>query len=194
MEKADPDVMDRPPRPTSEPIIHGPMRQGILIQSITQTAAVLTAFGVGLLWHLENALPAGVNPLLGLLQHDWRADGVDVQIAETMAFVTLSLCELMRAFTVRSERLSIFQIGPFSNRYMVGAVLLSVVLLLLVVFVPILQPIFNTHASKFKGVAGRDRDGADPGGERRDHQVDHAAARLSRVRSDRRGAGVPGRA
>jgi len=146
MEKADPDVMDRPPRPTSEPIIHGPMRLGILIQGITQTVAVLTAFGVGLLWHLENALPAGVNPVLGLLQHDWRADGVDVQIAETMAFVTLCLCELLRAFTVRSERLSIFQIGPFSNRYMVGAVLLSVVLLLLVVFVPILQPIFNTHA------------------------------------------------
>ena len=146
MEKADLDVMDRPPRPASEPIIHGPMRLGILIQGITQTVAVLTAFGVGLLWHLENALPAGVNPVLGLLQHDWRADGVDVQIAETMAFVTLSLCELLRAFTVRSERLSIFQIGPFSNRYMVGAVLLSVVLLLLVVFVPILQPIFNTHA------------------------------------------------
>ena len=63
-----------------------------------------------------------------------------------MAFVTLSLCELLRAFTVRSERLSIFQIGLFSNRYMLGAVLLSLALLLAVVFVPALQPIFNTHA------------------------------------------------
>jgi Ca2+-transporting ATPase len=146
MEKADPDVMERPPRPKDEPIIHGPMRLGILIQSITQPAAVFTAFIIGLLWHLDQALPAGVNPLLGLLQYNWRAEGVDVQTAETMAFVTLTLCELLRAFTVRSERLSIFQIGLFSNRYMVGAVLLSLVLLMAVVFVPALQPIFNTHA------------------------------------------------
>jgi Ca2+-transporting ATPase len=138
--------MERPPRPKDEPIIHGPMRLGILIQSITQPAAVFTAFIIGLLWHLETALPQGTNPLLGLLQYNWRAEGVDVQTAETMAFVTLSLCELLRAFTVRSERLSIFQIGLFSNRYMLGAVLLSMALLLAVVFVPALQPIFNTHA------------------------------------------------
>ncbi len=144
VEKGDPDVMDRPPRPRTEPIIHGPMRLGILIQTVTQTFATLTAFGVGLYWHLDKVLPAGANPILGLIQHDWR--GVDVQTAETMAFVTLSLCELFRAFTVRSERLSLFQIGPFSNRYLVGAVALSIALLLLVVFVPFLHPIFNTHA------------------------------------------------
>ncbi len=144
LEKGDPDVMDRPPRPKQEPIINGPMRLGIFIQTITQTFATLTAFGVGLYWHLDKILPAGVNPILGLLQHNWR--GVDVQYAETMAFVTLSLCELFRAFTVRSERLSLFQLGPFSNRYLVGAVALSICLLLLTIFVPFLQPVFNTHA------------------------------------------------
>ena len=144
LEKGDPDVMDRPPRPKTEPIVHGPMRLGILVQTIAQTCATLTAFGIGLYWHIDSALPAGVNPIIGLIQHDWR--GVDVQTAETMAFVTLSLAELVRAFTVRSERLSIFQIGPFSNRYLVGAVVLSVFLLLLTVFVPFLQPVFNTHA------------------------------------------------
>jgi Ca2+-transporting ATPase len=60
--------------------------------------------------------------------------------------VTLSLAELIRAFTVRSERLSIFRLGVFSNRYLVGAVGLSLALLLLVIFVPFLQPIFNTHS------------------------------------------------
>jgi len=84
-----------------------------------------------------------MNPLLYLLQHDWT--GVDVQTAETMAFVTLSLCELFRAYTVRSERASIFSIGIFSNRYMQYAVGLSIILLLAVVSVPFLQPIFNTH-------------------------------------------------
>jgi P-type Ca2+ transporter type 2C len=145
MEKGDPDVMKRPPRPANEPIINRSMQLGILVQTITQTGATLTAFAIGLLWHLNagDFLPAGANPLAFLLQYDWR--GVDVQTAETMAFVTLSLCELFRAYTVRSERLSIFRLGVFSNRYMQMAVAVSLFLLLLVVNVPFLQPIFNTH-------------------------------------------------
>jgi Ca2+-transporting ATPase len=62
-----------------------------------------------------------------------------------MAFVTLSLCELFRAYTVRSEYASIFRIGIFSNRTMQGAATLSIILLLLVCTIPFLQPIFNTH-------------------------------------------------
>ena len=145
MEKGDPDEMKRPPRPPSEPIINKSMRLGILIQTVTQTGAVLTAFALGLLWHLAagDILPPGANPIVFLIQYDWR--GIDVQTAETMAFVTLSLCELFRAYTVRSERASIFRLGVFSNRFMQYAVALSVVLLLLVVNVPFLQPIFNTH-------------------------------------------------
>ena len=69
-----------------------------------------------------------------------------MQTAETMAFVTLSLCELFRAYTVRSERASLFQLGVFSNKFMQYAVGLSLALLLLVVNVPFLQPIFNTHS------------------------------------------------
>ena len=88
-------------------------------------------------------MPAGENPLIYLLKHNWR--GVDVQTAETMAFVTLSLCELFRAYTVRSERISIFKLGVFSNKYMQYAVGLSILLLILVVSLPFLQPIFNTH-------------------------------------------------
>jgi Ca2+-transporting ATPase len=62
-----------------------------------------------------------------------------------MAFLTLSFAELFRAYTVRSERASLFRIGVFSNTYMQYAVALSIVLLLLVTNVPFLQPIFNTH-------------------------------------------------
>ena len=62
-----------------------------------------------------------------------------------MAFVTLSLCELFRAYTVRSEHASIFQIGVFSNSSMQLAVGASIALLLLVCSLPFLQPIFNTH-------------------------------------------------
>ncbi len=143
MEKGDPDVMERPPRPKREPIINGSMQLGIIIQTIAQTGAVLGAFMLGLYWHLEESIPAGANAFLYLLQHDWR--GIDVQTAETMAFVTLSLCELFRAYTVRSERASIFRLGIFSNKYMQYAVGLSIFLLLLVINVPFFQPIFNTH-------------------------------------------------
>ncbi|MGZ9221043.1 MAG: cation-translocating P-type ATPase [Anaerolineales bacterium] len=143
VEKGDPDIMDQKPRAKSEPIVNRSMMLGLGVQTIAQTGAVLTAFALGLIWHLEAGASVVGNPLTFLLQHDWR--GVDVQTAETMAFVTLSLCELFRAYTVRSERASIFQIGVFSNRYMQYAVGLSIALLLLVCSVPFLQPIFNTH-------------------------------------------------
>jgi Ca2+-transporting ATPase len=118
---------------------------------------VLLAFSLGLIWSLgaNASLPAGANPLIHILQYNWR--GVDVQTAETMAFVTLSLCELFRAYTVRSEYASIFQIGIFSNRTMQLAVGASIALLLLVCTVPFLQVVFNTHflsASEWAIVVG----------------------------------------
>jgi len=145
MEKGDPDIMEQLPRPKNESIVNSSMRLGMFIQTIAQTGAVLGAFILGLSWHLEAgaSIPDGLNILSYVLQHDWS--GVDVQTAETMAFVTLSLCELFRAYTVRSERASIFRLGVFSNKYMQYAVGLSLFLLLMVVNVPFLQPIFNTH-------------------------------------------------
>ncbi len=152
MEKGDPDVMQRPPRPKDEPIVNGSMRLGILVQTLTQTGATLGALVIGLYLTLsaQGLLPAGANPLAYILAFDFSALSAGmfdeiVRTGETMAFVTLSLSELFRAYTVRSERSALFQIGVFSNRYMQYAVGLSLVLLLLVVNVPFLQPIFNTH-------------------------------------------------
>ena len=143
-EPGDPNVMKRPPRPKTEPIIHGPVRLGIVIQTFTQTFATLTAFALGLIWHLQatNALPADANSLLFVMQYNWT--GVNVMHAETMAFITLSMCELFRAFTCRSERLSLFQLGLFSNPWLVIAVVASVFLLTITVLVPWLRPIFDT--------------------------------------------------
>jgi Ca2+-transporting ATPase len=145
MEKGDADIMQRPPRPKSESIVNKPMQLGMVVQTFAQTGAVLGAFLIGLFWTLQAsaAIPAGANPLSFILQYNWK--GMEVQTAETMAFVTLSLCELFRAYTVRSERISLFKLGMFSNKYMQYAVGLSLLLLLLVVFVPFLQPIFNTQ-------------------------------------------------
>jgi Ca2+-transporting ATPase len=120
-EKGDPDTMDVPPRPPSEPIINRALRIGILAQTAFLTAVTLGAYFTGLAAHPEN-----------------------IAVAKTMAFVTLSASELPLAYIVRSERYSLFRIGPFSNRFMNWAVLVSVFLLLVVVYVPFLQPIFHT--------------------------------------------------
>jgi Ca2+-transporting ATPase len=119
LEKGDPDVMQRPPRPTKEAIINREMQLGMVIQTIFITTAVLLAFRVGMRWE-------------------------GVALAESMAFVTLSVSELARAYTSRSERYSVFDIGLWSNSYMQYAVALSLILLALVIYVPFLQPIFNT--------------------------------------------------
>jgi Ca2+-transporting ATPase len=150
MEQGDPDIMQQAPRQPTEPIVNRTMRLGIVIQTITQTGATLLAFGFGLLWAAGDAgiSLTGSNTLAGLLSVDWA--GIDVQTAETMAFVTLSLCELFRAYTVRSERVSLFRLGIFSNRYMQYAVGLSLILMILVIYVPFLQPVFNTHALNFE--------------------------------------------
>jgi len=149
MEKGDPDAMQRPPRPTNEPIINGPMQAGIGVQTVLQTGAVLGAFAIGLIWELAahgHPIPEGMTALGHILSFkNWDLVSEEVRTAETMAFVTLSLCELFRAYTVRSERASIFQLGVFSNKWMQYAVALSIVLIMLVVNVPFLQTVFETH-------------------------------------------------
>jgi Ca2+-transporting ATPase len=152
MEKGDPDIMQQPPRPKHESIVNSTMRLGMVIQTIFQTGVVLAAFLFGLYVTLNNLnlIPEGASAVPFLLQFDWskanlEAKGIDVQTAETMAFVTLSLCELFRAYTVRSERTSIFKLGVFSNKWMQYAVGLSLLLLALVVTIKPLQAIFNTH-------------------------------------------------
>ncbi|MEJ2412214.1 MAG: cation-translocating P-type ATPase, partial [Anaerolineales bacterium] len=92
LEKGDPDLMERPPRDPDEPILNRFMLTGIGIQTVAITAVTLGAYWIGL-----RNFP---------------------DMAATMAFVTLSFSELLRAFTARSERVSIFRIGVFSNKVM----------------------------------------------------------------------------
>lgn len=121
VEKGDPDIMDRPPRPPSEPIINRRMQIGIVVQTVAITAITLIAYRIGLA----------------------RYPG-QPEMAESMAFVALSFSELLRAFTARSEIYPILKLGLFSNRTMNWAVVSSIVLLLAVIYVPFLQPIFDT--------------------------------------------------
>ncbi len=59
-----------------------------------------------------------------------------------MAFVALSVLELVHSFNIRSEE-SIFKIGLFKNLYLIGAVLLGILLQVLVVVIPQIAKIFD---------------------------------------------------
>lgn len=125
MEAGDPDIMDQSPRPPDEPIINRLMQTGIAVQTVFITAVTLLAYWLGLRFF---PAPAGQPNL----------------VADTMAFVTLSTSELLRAFTARSERYPLLRIGVFTNRSMTWAVFSSLTLLLAVIYIPFLQPIFDT--------------------------------------------------
>jgi Ca2+-transporting ATPase len=121
MEKQEPGIMDRPPRPTGQPIIDRSMALGLALQGIAITAVTLVAFWMGL------------------------TGSGSVTVARTMAFVTLSGCQVLRAYTNRSERVSVFSLGVFSSRWMQYAALSSIVLMLAVVYVPGLNAVFNAE-------------------------------------------------
>ena len=118
MERGEPDIMDQKPRPVNEPIVNRDMIVGIAVQTVAITTAVLIAFRIGI------------------------AEGETH--ARTMAFATLSISELFRAYTSRSERFSLWAIRPFSNKWMQVAVLTSLLILLAIIYVPFLDPIFAT--------------------------------------------------
>jgi Ca2+-transporting ATPase len=121
LEKAEPDVMRRCPRSPRARIIDRSMAAGILFQAGALTAVVLGVYAWGVYGH-------------GVLHDD----------AMTLAFAMLVLAELPVAYAVRSENVSLFRIGLFSNRSMQWAVSLSLVLLMAVLYVPGLQKAFDT--------------------------------------------------
>ncbi len=121
LEKGDPDIMKHSPRHPDEPVINRAMIWGIIIQGLVITLAVLGAFRISLYLNPNNLLHA-----------------------QTVAFATLSIGELFRAYTSRSETYSIFKLGIFSNKYMQYAVVSSLLILLAIIYVPFLDPIFKT--------------------------------------------------
>ncbi len=120
-EPGDPDIMERPPRPSQESIVNKHMQIGIVVQTIAITSVTLFAFAIGHYFEPEHA-----------------------EFAQTMAFVTLSISELFRAYTARSEYYPLLKIGVFKNKLMNWAILGSLALIFAVIYIPFLQPIFNT--------------------------------------------------
>jgi P-type Ca2+ transporter type 2C len=65
---------------------------------------------------------------------------------QTMVFTTLALLQLGHALAVRSERESFFTLGPRTNLLLLGAVTGTLAVQLLIVYLPVLQALFDTQA------------------------------------------------
>lgn len=118
-ERAERDVMQRPPRPPKESIFAHGMWQHIL--------------WVGLLM-------GGVS----LLTQAW-AIHVGTAHWQSMVFTVLTLSQLGHVLAIRSERESLFTQGVLSNAALTGALLLTLALQMAVLYVPWLNPIFKTE-------------------------------------------------
>jgi Ca2+-transporting ATPase len=74
----------------------------------------------------------------------WAIDR-GVEYWQTVVFTVLTVSQLFHSLAVRSESESLFTLGLTSNPYMLGAVLLTVTLQLMVIYVPAFNPIFKTQ-------------------------------------------------
>ena len=124
IDPADPFIMDRPPRPKNEGVITRQMWFGILFVGVI--------ISIGTLFILDASLPGGLIEGSGNMSY-----------AQTMAFTTLVFFSLFNVFNARSDEQSAF-IGIFSNHWLWGAILLSVLLQIAVIYVPFLQQAFST--------------------------------------------------
>lgn len=139
VEKGEPDIMQEPPRDPNEGIIDGEMKYNIIVQSIAIGIATLAAFFIGLrLFGYDSSLAENASATL-LSANEHALNG-----ARTMAFVTLVLAELLRAFSARSSSQTILEIGVFTNMTLVKSFLIASALMLIVIYVPFLEPVFDT--------------------------------------------------
>ena len=117
-EPAERGIMRRPPRPPNESIFAGGMWQHMLWVGLLIGAVSLAAQA----W----AYQSGAH---------WQ----------TMVFTVLTFCQLAHVMAIRSETQSLLRLGLFSNLPLLGAVGLTVVLQLAVIYVPALNSIFKTE-------------------------------------------------
>ena len=126
MEPGEPDTMDRPPRRVSDGIFAGGLGFDIAYQGVLITAITMISYIIG---HCIEVgafeMPKGVSP-----------DGM------TMAFLTMSMCEIFHSFNLRSQRKSVFALHTH-NKVLWGAMVGSLVLTTAVLEIPPVASMFG---------------------------------------------------
>ncbi len=119
MEPAEKDIMNRPPRHPKENIFAGMWIQILWIGLLMGAISIFTQA-----WAIDS----------GREQASWQ----------TMVFTVLCLSQIGNALALRSERVSLFKQGIFTNMAMFSAVLLTFALQMATIYVPFLNPVFKT--------------------------------------------------
>ncbi|HHV93282.1 MAG TPA: cation-translocating P-type ATPase [Firmicutes bacterium] len=121
VDPGDPDIMERGPRSPKEGLFSRGLHLRIVLQGLLIGLSTLAVFAA------ELFLGSGT-----------------LKAAQTMAFTTLVVGQLVYVFQCRSEQHRMWELGLWDNPWLVGAVLASALMQLGVLYVPLLQPIFNT--------------------------------------------------
>lgn len=127
MEKGEKDLMKRPPRKSSDGIFAGGVGFDIAYQGVLVTLLTLSAYFVG---HFMET---------GRWEIAESPDGI------TMAFLTMSMCEIFHSFNMRSQHestVSMFLHGNF-NKYIFVSTVVSLITTALVIEVPFFANAFN---------------------------------------------------
>ena len=117
LEPPEKDIMNRPPRDAKKSIFADGLMGKIVSEGFMIGMFTILAFFIG-------------NKYYG------------IEVARTMAFISLGMLELIHSFNVKSEE-SIFKVGILENKYLIGAFLLGTVLQLGIVFIPTLAELFK---------------------------------------------------
>jgi Ca2+-transporting ATPase len=126
VEPPEPDVMERPPRPPHERVITRRRGLRIVYHGALNAAVAAVAFYAV-----------------------YRGDEANLPAARTVAFATLAFSQLLFSFACRSERYTLPELGFLSNPWLIGAIAVSALLQLIVLTVPVLQPLFKVEPVAF---------------------------------------------
>ena len=129
VEPAEPDVMDRPPFSPKESIF---------------------ARGLGLYIIRIGIIFAIISITLMLLSYESAQDTGNPGAWKTMVFTTLCIAQMGHALAVRSHNRLTIELNPFSNPYVLGAVILTTVLQLMLIYVAPLREFFDTQILTFE--------------------------------------------
>ena len=127
---ANSDIMKRKPTKPGKGVFTKGMTWRVLYQGLMIGLLTLAAFMIGLATTTE--------PIDGL-----TLDESKIEVGQTMAFVTLALSELVHVFNVRNNKKSIFKTGIFNNMKLIGAVIISALLMFVILLIPGLREIFS---------------------------------------------------
>jgi Ca2+-transporting ATPase len=130
MEPANPEIMLEKPRPAKESIFAERAGLHVLFGGLMIGGVTIAAFYFGYAHHGYNVTTKSL-PVFNL------------EYARTMAFIVLVFSQLFYTITSRSHSRSIFKMGFFSNKYVVGAVIVGLLLQVVLIVVPVLRVAFH---------------------------------------------------